>query len=364
MPKPRILVIDDEEKICSSLTRVFESERYRVESATDGESGLHLYSQFKPDVVFCDLKMPGISGLDVLRRILVEDPAAIVIVITGYATISSAVESIQEGAYDFLPKPFTPDELRIITRRALERIRLLKESAGLRREKERLQEKFIAMVSHQLRSPLVAVRQYHEVLLEGLAGTVTDEQREILERSQYRLNELLSLVRDWLSFSRLDQNSIRDNTEKFKLQTLLEETRDLLQPSADEKEVRLLLPVDDATFLYADRKLLKEALLNCLSNAIQYNREGGEVSVHISREEGNVSVRIRDTGLGIPSEDQERIFDEFYRSPQSGDIPGTGLGLAIVKRIIELHGGSVSVISRQGEGSEFTLLLPELENRV
>jgi signal transduction histidine kinase len=299
----------------------------------------------------------------VLKGILVEDPAAIVIVITGYATISSAVESIQEGAYDFLPKPFAPDELRVITRRALERTRLLKESAGLRREKERLQEKFIAMVSHQLRSPLVAVRQYHEVLLEGLAGNVTDEQREILERSQYRLNELLSLVKDWLSFSRLEENSIRDNSEKFKLQTLLEELKELLQPSAEQKQIRLILPVDDTTFLYADRKMLKEALFNCLSNAIQYNREGGEVSVHISREEGSISVRIRDTGVGIPSKDQARIFDEFFRCRQSDDIPGTGLGLAIVKRIIELHGGSVSVLSREGEGSEFTLLLPDLGSR-
>jgi two-component system sensor histidine kinase/response regulator len=348
LPKPRILIIDDEKNICDSLIRVCRAEGYEAVSAPDGQSGLDLLSQFKPDAVFCDLKMPGLSGFEVLER---------------YATIGSAVESIKKGAFDFLPKPFTPEELRIIARRALARSRLLHETDRLRREKERMQEKFMGMVSHQLRSPLVAVRQYHDVLLEGMAGELSGEQREILGRSRHRLNELLELIRDWLSFSRLDEKAVRANAERFALRPFLKEITAFLQKSVEEKKVRIILPEDDGITVCGDRRLLKEALVNCLSNAVQYNRAGGEVAVHVSRDEGSVSIRIRDTGMGIPDQDLEKIFDEFFRCRETRDIPGTGLGLAIVKRIIELHGGTVGVTSRLGEGSEFTLRMPDPANQ-
>jgi two-component system sensor histidine kinase/response regulator len=363
LPKPRILIIDDEKNICDSLIRVCRAEGYEAVSAPDGQSGLDLLSQFKPDAVFCDLKMPGLSGFEVLERGLAQDPHAVFVVITGYATIGSAVESIKKGAFDFLPKPFTPEELRIIARRALARSRLLHETDRLRREKERMQEKFMGMVSHQLRSPLVAVRQYHDVLLEGMAGELSGEQREILGRSRHRLNELLELIRDWLSFSRLDEKAVRANAERFALRPFLKEITAFLQKSVEEKKVRIILPEDDGITVCGDRRLLKEALVNCLSNAVQYNRAGGEVAVHVSRDEGGVSIRIRDTGMGIPDQDLEKIFDEFFRCRETRDIPGTGLGLAIVKRIIELHGGTVGVTSRLGEGSEFTLRLPDPANQ-
>lgn len=363
LSKPRILIIDDEPKICDSLIRVFDALGYQTKFATDGESGLDLYSDFQPDVVICDLKMPGISGFDVMEKLLAENPDAVFVVITGYATISSAVESIKKGAFDFLPKPFTPDEIRIITRRALAQSRLLKETAELRREKERMQEKFIAMVSHQLRSPLVAVRQYHDVLLEELAGGLNTEQREILMRSQFRLDELLSLIRDWLSFSRLDEKTVKANTERFYLRTLLDEAVSLLQRTADKKNVKFTLPDDHSLSIAGDKRLLKEALVNCLANAVQYNREGGRVTIETVLQPGRICVLIVDTGIGIPPEDQERVFEEFYRSRRTKEIPGTGLGLAIVKRIIELHGGSVSVRSRPGEGSEFSICLPDLPDK-
>lgn len=363
LSKPRILIIDDEPKICDSLIRVFDALGYQTKFATDGESGLELYSDFQPDVVICDLKMPGISGFDVMEKLLAENPDAVFVVITGYATISSAVESIKKGAFDFLPKPFTPDEIRIITRRALAQSRLLKETAELRREKERMQEKFIAMVSHQLRSPLVAVRQYHDVLLEELAGGLNTEQREILMRSQFRLDELLSLIRDWLSFSRLDEKTVKANTERFYLRTLLDEAVSLLQRTADKKNVKFTLPDDHSLSIAGDKRLLKEALVNCLANAVQYNREGGRVIIETVLQPGRICVLIGDTGIGIPPEDQERVFEEFYRSRRTKEIPGTGLGLAIVKRIIELHGGSVSVRSRPGEGSEFSICLPDLPDK-
>ena len=120
--------------------------------------GLDLIQEFHPDLVFVDLKMPGLSGLEVIEKIHEYDPTIVTIVITGYATVSSAVEAMKQGAYDFLPKPFTPDELRLIAQRGVEKRKLVLETIALRREKELLRENFAAIVSHELKSPLGAVQ--------------------------------------------------------------------------------------------------------------------------------------------------------------------------------------------------------------
>jgi DNA-binding NtrC family response regulator len=120
MEKPRILIIDDEKAICDACSKILTEEQYQVEVSNDGESGLAKIDVFHPDLVFVDLKMPGINGIEVLRRIREMDPTVVSVVITGFASIESAVDSMKVGAFDFLPKPFSPDQLRIIARRALE----------------------------------------------------------------------------------------------------------------------------------------------------------------------------------------------------------------------------------------------------
>ena len=135
------------------------------------------------DLVLVDLKMPGMDGVEVISRISGSIPLSIVsIIITGYATIESAVKVMKEGAYDYLPKPFTPDELLIVVQRGLEKRRLDQESTSLRNEKAAMERNFVTMVSHQLRSPLSAISQYAEVLLGGMEGTLTPPQTEIMER--------------------------------------------------------------------------------------------------------------------------------------------------------------------------------------
>ncbi len=136
--KQRILVIDDEEAICDACFQVFTAEGYEVATSLEGLSGLATYDVFQPDIVFVDLKMPGISGMDVIERVRQKDGNAVLVVITGYATIDSAVESMKMGAFDFLPKPFTPEELSIVTKRALERRRILIEKEKLRIETQKI----------------------------------------------------------------------------------------------------------------------------------------------------------------------------------------------------------------------------------
>ena len=139
---PRILIIDDEEVVLDSCMQILKKGNYELSTAMNGESGLQLLNDFQPDLVCVDLKMPGLSGFEVLNKIREIDPNIVCIVITGYSTVSSAIEAMKNGAYDFLPKPFTPDEFRLIIGRGIERRELVLETIALRREKGNAERAF------------------------------------------------------------------------------------------------------------------------------------------------------------------------------------------------------------------------------
>ena len=143
----KILIIDDEEIVLDSCERILAGRNYEIFTAPNGTVGLETLKNVHPDLIFVDLKMPGISGFDVLEGIQSIDPNIVCIVITGFATVSSAIEAMKKGAYDFLPKPFTPDELRLITKRGVDRRKLVLETIALRREKEMLRENFAAIIN-------------------------------------------------------------------------------------------------------------------------------------------------------------------------------------------------------------------------
>src|SRR3972149_2119417 len=176
----RVLIIDDEEIVLDVCREILEGHNYTVATAPDGAQGLRLVGEFQPDVVFVDLKMPGLSGFEVLERLRTRDPSIVPIVITGYATLASAVEAMQKGAYDFVPKPFTPEEFRLITQRGLEKRRLVREPIALRRGQEMLRENFAAIVAHELKAPLAAVQQNLLLLTVELADRLADAQKERL----------------------------------------------------------------------------------------------------------------------------------------------------------------------------------------
>ena len=191
MEKPsRILIIDDEEIVLDSCLAVLEGGNYEIVTAPDGTEGLKVAQGFAPDLVLVDLMMPGISGFEVLEGLRGIDPTIVAIVITGYSTVESAVEAMKKGAFDFLPKPFTPDELRMIVQRGLERRRLVLEAIALRREKEMLQQNFAAIVSHELRSPLSAVQQNLFVLTAELESVLNESQKGRFQRLETRIADL------------------------------------------------------------------------------------------------------------------------------------------------------------------------------
>jgi two-component system sensor histidine kinase/response regulator len=362
--KFKVLVIDDEESMRDSCCLILEREGFETDSAENGVIGLEKIEEDRPDFVIIDLKMPHISGQEVLEKVKEIDPEIIPIVITGYATVESAVEAMKKGAYDFLPKPFTPEELRIIIRRGVERRQLILETKSLRREKKIVEENFITMVSHQLRSPLVAIQQYFEVILAGMVGKVEEKQKEMILKAKERSEGLLELINDWLSITRMDSGRLVDKLKPTSLKIILSKIVDFIQPITEEKSIslKIVLPSGSDTVL-GDDESLEEVFSNLINNAIKYNKPNGSVIISIKEDADFIRVDVEDTGVGIAPEHLPLIFDQFYqidRSKRRGD-KGSGLGLSIAKKIVEAHGGSIQVSSEFGKGSIFTVILPKAE---
>jgi signal transduction histidine kinase len=360
--KPVVLVIDDEESMRDSCSLILAKDGFQPETAENGIIGMEKVQDVKPDIVLIDLKMPGISGMEVLDKIREQDPNIIPIVITGYATIESAVEAMKKGAYDFLPKPFTPDQLRIIIRRGSERRRLIKETERLRREKMLMEENFITMVSHQLRSPLGTIAQYFEVILGGMVGKVEPRQKEMLVKARDRLMNLMGLINDWLDMARMNKGQIVDRLRPLSLKELLRDIVEFIQPSAQKEGILLdLIPNSGKNRILGDEETLKQVFSNLITNAIKYNKLNGTVKVSLDETEDSVLVKVEDTGIGIPEEHLDYIFDQFYRVKKKSEkkSEGTGLGLSIAKKIVEAHAGTIKVASETGKGSTFTVVLPK-----
>jgi len=357
-----ILVIDDEEPIRDSCTQILTKEGFQTLTAEDGTIGLQKIKEIQPDLALVDLKMPGISGMDLLDMIRGIDPGLVAIVITGYATIESAVDAMKRGAYDFLPKPFTPDELRIIVRRGLERRKLSLESASLREEKERIKEYFITLVSHELRSPLATVQQYCDTILGGFVGNVKPEQEEILKRCQERIKGLLKLTEDWLNVSRVERGVIVEKLKPLELSPLLIKVIDFLKPSAETNKITINVDMpNEPPLVMGDEETLELVFTNLISNGIKFNHKGGRVEVRLCNNGENLTAEVADTGIGIPAENLPFIFDEFYRvrNKKTRNITGSGLGLSLAKKIVDAHSGTILAVSEPGKGSTFAVRLPK-----
>lgn len=364
MDKPRILVIDDEMAICDACTQILNGEGYDVHASQDGTAGLKKMDDFKPDVVFVDLKMPGLSGIEVMQEMKRVDPHVVPVVITGFATVESTVQSMKIGAYDVLPKPFNPDQLRVIAKRALDWRKASLSAERLRQEKESLRKNYISMVSHELRTPLVAVMQYLEVIKNGFAGKISEEGATVIGRMKVRLDELLDLIDRWLKLARLEDVSFKDEYEEVEISGIVRDVVGTLDDAAARKNVRIEVESSQEEYLVmGDRQLLREVFINLVSNGVKYNHENGEVRVKL-RDSGNFwVVDISDTGVGVPEADIGRLGEEFYRVKSEGTVAGSGIGLAIVKKILELHDGRLEIQSKLNEGSTFGVYLPKSSNR-
>jgi len=357
----RILVIDDDQIMLLACRRILEKVGFQVETCDDGLTGLERIQAFQPRVLIVDLRMPGLDGFQVIERARALDQDLVIVVITGFATITTAVDAMKSGAFDFVPKPFTPDELRMIVRRACERWSLVAETKRLRREKEEAERRFVTFVSHQLKSPLADVKQYLDVLVHTDRNNLNDTARNWIGRARVRLQEMMDLILDWLTLAKVERGTFCDPAARTDLAVAIQQVLSAAATQAEKRRVALRSEgVAPPLFVRGDPLALTTVIGNLVVNAIKYNREHGDVAIRTTHEGRQAIVEVEDTGIGIPSEALPQLFTEFYRvrTEETQDIPGTGLGLAICNRIVTHLGGTIEVRSTPGKGTVFSLHLP------
>ncbi|NTV43436.1 MAG: response regulator, partial [Syntrophobacteraceae bacterium] len=234
------------------------------------------------------------------------------------------------------------------------------EDITLFKQLDRMKSDFVNMVAHELRSPLVSIRQIQSVLAEGLAGPLSEKQGDFVKRGMKKIDALLALINDLLDVARLEAGRLAQKRTAINLSELIEDIVLLMQPRAREQGIVITHSCENMKPVVADPKNIEEVLNNLLTNAINYSPEGGKVTVTARGEGQFVEIKVSDTGVGIAAEELPKIFDKFYRvkHPKTRQVTGTGLGLSIVKGIVETYRGSIHVESVQDQGTTFTVLLP------
>ena len=358
--KPKILVVDDEQGLRDMLVYGLAERGYDVVTAADGLQAMEKARAQSFDLVLCDIMMPGMSGVDVLRELKLLCPDTEAIMATGFATIETAVESMKLGAYDYITKPYDLDHLCQTLSRALER-RRLKSRVGELEGLNRMKSEFLANMSHELRTPLNAIVGYTSLLLDGTYGDLPSEQTQPLERVLSGSQDLLTLINSVLDLSKLNAGMMPVFLEDIDVAELAGEVVETMRGLAIRKGLALTSDKGPPLLLRGDRTKIKQILINLIGNAVKFTDKGSvRLSSAVDAARGRAIISVTDTGPGIPQGSLATIFEEFRQLDGSSkrEHGGTGLGLAIVKKLAALMGGEIEVRSRVGEGSVFSIALP------
>jgi len=357
-----ILIIDDEESILDGCKQALEKSGYPVTTSSDGLAGIKLARDLKPGVVFVDLKMPNCSGMDIIEIISREMPDIVLIVITGYASIVSAVEAMKKGAYDYLPKPFTPDQLRAVTKRGIEHRLLKVEAERLREEKARMERNFITFVSHEMRSPLVTIQQYIESLKLISEGSLKPDAMQIIHRCEKRIQNLQDLIEHWLDISRIENGTFSEAKVTLNLTELIMRSLEEMSPLCQRREIFLESRLkDNLPVIMGDQESLLRVFSNIIGNATKYTPPGGTITVCSDCDDYYVYVSVSDSGQGIPQDKLPFIFEPFFRVHGKQERQkGSGLGLTFSKKIMDAHNATIEAASKEGEGTTFTMKFPRV----
>jgi signal transduction histidine kinase len=413
-----ILVVDDDPGMLEFLNFVLAPEGYTVISAANGKEALarfqkHTQEEGKKtgagvDLVIMDIKMPSPGGIEVLRQLREVDPDTVVVLVTGYASLETAIQAVRYGAYDYLTKPLDDvSNLLTVVQRGLDRrrllvnnrrlltqlryayeenLRLLEEMQDLNRDLElriaertqelekanrrlkgldRLKSELLANVSHELYTPLNAIVGFSQALLDGLHGGLSAAQARLVESIQGSGHRLKGSFDDLIDMAQLSASEVTIYPQSMPLRSMLDGIKALLERSVQEKKIKIGIEIaPDIETVWADEAKLKRMLYELLSNAVKFTPMEGRVTLHAAlyppEQPQELRLAISDTGVGIPTEDLEEIFDPFRQvdSSLSRRFGGLGLGLALVRHYAELHGGRVWAESELEMGSTFTLALP------
>jgi len=384
----RLLVVDDDESVAITISEVLRLEGYSVETVLSGEDAVACIRESQYDLVLTDLHMEVTNGLSVLAELRRSSPLTIAIVLTGFASVESAIAAIRHGAYDYLIKPCVIEDLKLTIQRGIEHRRLIhaemkarenlerlnrdlelrvsERTAELQRVNEELERAnqakdiFFATLSHELRTPLTPILGWSKLLRHSLHDTALLLQG--LEAIERNAGLQTRLIDDLLDISRIVSGKLLLDVEPTDLREVVEAAVETVRERAEARSVELKVNISSAPLVVHGAPVrLQQIVWNLLSNAIKFTGEGGQVQVEAYRSDGEARIVVSDTGEGIAPEFLPHVFSLFAQSELSSARRhgGLGLGLAIVRKLTELHNGSVRAESAGvGRGARFTVVIP------
>lgn len=383
----RILVVDDEENLRITTAAILEKDGYVVDVAASGDEAISLLKTVDYDLVLTDLHMEGGDGLSVLNQIRRQSPLTISVVLTGFASVESAIAALQEGAYDYLVKPCDIDSMRHTIRRGVEHRRLMlaeqkaradleqlnrelesrieERTAELRilneelAEANRAKDVFLATLSHELRTPLTPVVGWIKLLRNGtLDGSGVAQALDAIERNAWLQSRLID---DLLDTSRIATGKLHFEPHATDLNIAVKAAIDTVLVSAASKNIDLAFRLFPTPVIVKGEPVrLQQIVWNLISNGIKFTEPGGRVTVVVESDGSEARVIVEDTGIGIDPQFLPHVFDRFRQADGSTSRMhgGLGLGLAIGHALTRLHGGTLEADSKgTGQGARFILRL-------
>lgn len=377
MKSGKVLVVDDEQVVRHVCQLSLEKVGFTVELAEHGMQALErLHAGNDFDIVVTDLKMPALGGMDLLKAIKRDYPHIEVIIMTGFATIESAIEAMKHGAYDFILKPLKADQIRLAVNKCNEKIRLSQENLALRqanaklRELQVMKEKFIAITSHELRTPVSHLKGYLTILTDKYFEALSErERKDCLKVIHNAVFDLEQIVTNMFDILRLEHNTEFLKKETINLNDIIGQVVQEFQLVARVRHLQLSVQkfLKDHE-VYADRIKVKGMIAELAQNAVKYTPDGGRIDFSIQEDGSFYLINVQDSGVGIAESELGKIFEKFYEV-QNTDYHSTskmnfmggglGLGLSLARAIAEAHGGGIRVSSELNKGSLFQILLPK-----
>ncbi len=366
-PQAKILIVDNEIQVVKRVEALLIPQNYEVITASGGEEALRLVQQKEPDLILLDVLMPVLDGFEVCRRLKDNAETCLIPVVfmTVLSDIGDRVKGLEAGADDFLTKPVHRDELLARIRTSLRLKQTIDHKVhALHRQLQEATEResqLFTNMSHELRTKLDVIIGFSEVLQEQTCGELNDEQEEYVNYILTGGNQMLDLVNGLLDLAKIEAGKMEVRLEELDLRSLLAESLELVQGGALAHDITLSLEIaDDINTIVGDKRKVQQIVFNLLSNAVKFTPDQGTAGIKATETSEGVQIAVWDTGVGIAPEDQRRIFEEFQPLSDAHvtTTVGTGLGLALTKKFVELHGGTIELESRSGQGSTFTFSLP------